>query len=75
MYHLQSSCITQLWGQDAPFWISVRFHWPMQGPQAFASTVPPTFSKMSRSPSRAMVARICSEPGVMVKGTCQCTRH
>ena len=29
----------------SPFLISVRFHWPMQGPQAFASTVPPTLSE------------------------------
>ena len=54
----------------APLAISVRFHWPMQGPQALASTVPPTFSNTSIRPSRAIVARICSLPGVMVKGTC-----
>ena len=54
---------------SAPFLISVRFHWPMQGPQALASTVPPTLSKISIKPSRSMVARICSLPGVMVKGT------
>ncbi len=53
----------------SPFWTSVRFHWPMQGPQALARTVPPTLEKISRRPSRSMVARICSEPGVMVKGT------
>lgn len=57
---------------DSPFFISVRFHWPMQGPQALASTVPPTFSKISIKPSRSIVARICSLPGVMVNGTC-CT--
>ncbi len=56
---------------SAPFLISVRFHWPMQGPQALASTVPPTLLKMSMRPSRSMVARICSLPGVMVKGTCK----
>lgn len=39
-----------------PFLTSVRFHWPMQGPQALASTVPPTFSNRSRKPSRSMVA-------------------
>ena len=55
---------------DLPFLISVRFHWPMQGPQAFASTVPPTLLKTSMRPSRSMVALICSLPGVMVKGTC-----
>jgi hypothetical protein len=49
---------------------SVRFHWPMQGPHALASTVPPTASNASISPSRAMVARICSLPGVMQNGTC-----
>lgn len=26
----------------SPFCTSVRFHWPMQGPHALASTVPPT---------------------------------
>ena len=54
----------------SPFLISVRFHWPMQGPQALASTVPPTLLKTSIRPSRSMVALICSLPGVMVKGTC-----
>jgi len=29
----------------------------------------PTFSKISIRPSRSMVARICSEPGEMAKGT------
>ena len=48
---------------------SVRFHCPMQGPHALASTVPPSFSKTSTRPSRSIVARICSEPGVIVKGT------
>ena len=56
--------------QDSPFLISVRFHCPMHGPHALARTVPPTFSKMSSRPSRAIVALICSLPGVMVKGTC-----
>ena len=36
----------------------------MQGPQALASTVAPRASKSSMSPSRTMVERICSEPGV-----------
>ena len=40
----------------SPFLISVRFHWPMQGPQALASTVPPAFWKISSMPSRSMVA-------------------
>ena len=34
---------------------SERFHWPMQGPQALASTVPPILWKVSRIPSRLMV--------------------
>mmetsp|Transcript_7113 Transcript_7113/g.10671 ORF Transcript_7113/g.10671 Transcript_7113/m.10671 type:complete len:230 (-) Transcript_7113:1286-1975(-) len=50
---------------------SCLFHWPMQGPQALASTVPPAFSKVSTRPSRAMVARTCSDPGVMRKGALQ----
>ena len=40
-----------------------RSHWPMQGPQALASTVPPMASRSASSPSRSMVARTCSEPG------------
>ena len=54
----------------SPFLISVRFHWPMQGPQALASTVPPTLLNTSIKPSRSIVALICSLPGVMVNGTC-----
>lgn len=38
----------------------------MQGPQAFAKTVPPIFSKISVNPSRCIVARTCSLPGVTV---------
>ena len=53
----------------SPFFTSVRFHCPMHGPHAFASTVPPTASNASRKPSRAIVARTCSEPGVIVNGT------
>eukprot|EP01139_Manchomonas_bermudensis_P016486 Amastigsp_a512855_9.p3 type:complete len:271 gc:universal Amastigsp_a512855_9:1834-1022(-) len=45
---------------------SERFHCPMHGPHALASTVPPTCSKVCMIPSRAIVARTCSEPGVMV---------
>ncbi len=44
---------------------SVRSHWPMHGPQALASTVPPMASRSARRPSRSMVARTCSEPGVI----------
>ena len=54
----------------SPFLISVRFHWPIQGPQALASTVPPTLLNTSIRPSRSIVALICSLPGVMVNGTC-----
>ena len=46
-----------------------RRHWPMQGPQALASTVPPMALNDSSCPSRSMVARTCSEPGVTIKGT------
>ena len=42
-----------------------RSHWPMQGPHAFASTVAPIASRSASRPSRSMVARICSEPGVI----------
>ena len=49
-----------------PLATSWRSHWPMHGPQALARTVPPAFSKMPSWPSRAMVARTCSEPGVTV---------
>jgi hypothetical protein len=34
---------------------SERFHWPMQGPQALASTVPPICSKVAMMPSRLIV--------------------
>ncbi len=34
---------------------SLRFHCPMHGPHAFASTVPPIFWKVSMMPSRLMV--------------------
>ena len=36
----------------------------MHGPQALASTVAPTASRSASRPSRSIVARICSEPGV-----------
>ena len=42
-----------------------RLHWPMHGPQALASTVAPIASRSASSPSRSIVARICSEPGVI----------
>ena len=46
---------------------SVRFHCPMQGPQALARTVLPASEKVSSTPSRSTVARICSLPGVTKK--------
>ncbi len=51
-----------------PFSMSSRCHWPMQGPQAFASTVAPIDSRSASSPSRSIVARTCSDPGVMSSG-------
>ena len=50
-----------------------RRHWPMQGPQAFASTVPLMSLSDCIWPSRSMVARTCSEPGVTRKGTAALT--
>ena len=44
--------------------MSVRSHWPMHGPQALASTVAPMASRSASRPSRSIVARTCSEPGV-----------
>src|SRR5438046_10445908 len=38
----------------------------MQGPQALAKIRPPNSSSVLSWPSRSMVARICSEPGVTV---------
>ena len=37
----------------------------MHGPQAFANTVAPIASRSASRPSRSIVARICSEPGVI----------
>ena len=47
---------------------SWRFHCPMHGPHALASTVAPASSNTSVKPSRVMVARTCSEPGVTRNG-------
>jgi hypothetical protein len=44
-------------------------HWPIQGPQAFARTTPFISLRDCIWPSRSMVARTCSEPGVTRKGT------
>ncbi len=45
---------------------------PHISPSCPTANQPPalTFSKISIRPSRSMVARICSEPGEMAKGTC-----
>ena len=48
---------------------SGRDHCPMHGPQALASTVAPTASRSASNPSRSIVARICSEPGVTSNST------
>lgn len=48
---------------------SVRFHCPMHGPHALASTLAPTSSSTSWSPSRSTVARMSSLPGVTMNGT------
>jgi hypothetical protein len=53
---------------SSPGFTSSRFHWPMQGPQAFASTTAPIASKSSIWPSRWIVRWICSEPGVTHSG-------
>ena len=52
----------------SPLVMSSRRHWPMQGPHTFASTVAPIASRSSRSPSRSIVARTCSDPGVISRG-------
>ena len=45
-----------------------RFHWPIQGPQAFVIITPPTASKSAIIPSRFRVQYTCSEPGLMISG-------
>ena len=40
----------------------------MHGPHALASTVAPIASRSASRPSRSIVARTCSEPGVMSSG-------
>ena len=42
-----------------------RSHWPIHGPHALANTVAPMDSRSANKPSRSMVARICSLPGVI----------
>ena len=42
----------------------------MHGPQAFASTTAPSASKSARRPSRVMVARTFSDPGVISRRVC-----
>ena len=48
---------------------AARRHWPMHGPQALASTVPSMSLSDCIWPSRSIVARTCSEPGVTRNGT------
>lgn len=48
--------------------ISMRMTLPMHGPHALAKTVPPNSLSVCAIPSRSMVARICSDPGVTWKG-------
>ena len=52
-----------------PVMLSGRDHCPMQGPHALASTVAPTASRSASRPSRSIVARICSDPGVISSST------
>jgi len=49
----------------SPGSIPCRFHCPIQGPQALASTFPPIFVNTSSCPSLSIVALICSDPGVI----------
>src|SRR6185295_1559760 len=48
-------------------------HCPMHGPQAFASTLPLISFRDFIWPSRSMVARTCSEPGVTMNETADFT--
>ena len=57
------------WPTDSP----ARRHWPMQGPQALASTVALMSFSDCICPSRSMVARTCSDPGVTINGTAACS--
>ena len=41
-----------------------RFHWPMHGPHAFASTTPPASSKIAVNPSASIAFATATEPGV-----------
>ena len=50
-------------------WVASRCHCPMHGPQALARTLPPMSFSERICPSRSIVARICSEPGVIMNGT------
>src|SRR3972149_1775559 len=52
----------------SPFFSSGLLHCPIHGPQAFARTVAPIDLRDSIWPSRSIVARICSEPGVTRSG-------
>ena len=50
----------------SPVGLSILFHIPMHGPQALVRTTPPKSSNIFNCPSRSIVARTCSLPGVMV---------
>ena len=41
-----------------------RFHWPMQGPHAFAKTTPPASSKIAVNPSASIAFATATDPGV-----------
>ncbi len=55
----------------SPSCTSWRAHCPMHGPQALARTVAPMRSKSASRPSRSMVARTCSLPGVIISSVRQ----
>src|SRR2546426_10279542 len=48
---------------------SLRFHWPMHGPQALASTGPPIFAKASMRSSRLFALELRYDRVVIQKGT------
>jgi hypothetical protein len=51
-----------------PACASSRFHMPMHGPHAFASTLAPIDSSAAICPSRRIVLSTMSEPGVTISG-------
>ena len=52
----------------SPSAMSERAHWPMHGPHALARTVAPMASRSASRPSRSIVARTRSDPGVTSSG-------